>query len=163
MTPRIRHKVVGLLLAVLIIWPLVQQQLVLRYRVSPWKLAGWAMYTTVMPRGNMALTGIDASGRRGSLDARSSAELFSTRSDFMSVRLMLGLFADPLPVARAMAGAHPAYQKWEITVNEVGLSQRGWLETIHQTVYSFKMTSTGVEQANVSYPAPPLTRKRAEG
>ena len=64
MTPRIRHKVVGLLLAVLIIWPLVQQQLVLRYRVSPWKLAGWAMYTTVMPRGNMALTGIDASGRR---------------------------------------------------------------------------------------------------
>jgi hypothetical protein len=163
LTPRIRHNVVGLLLAVFMIWPLVQQQLVLRYRVSPWKLAGWAMYTTVMPRGNMALTGIDASGRRVPLDPRSSADLLTTRSDFMSVRLMLGLFADPLPVARAMAGAHPAYQKWEITVNEVGLSRRGWLETIHQTVYSFKMTSTGVEQANVSYPAPPLTRKRAEG
>lgn len=163
MTPRIRHNVVGLLLAVLMIWPLVQQQLVLRYRVSPWKLAGWAMYTTVMPRGNMTLTGIDASGRRVPLDPRSSADLLATRSDFMSVRLMLGLFADPLPVARAMAGAHPAYQEWEITVNEVGLSRRSWLETIHQTVYSFKMTSTGVEQANVSYPAPALTRKRAEG
>jgi hypothetical protein len=53
-----------------------------------------------------------------------SLGLLTTRSDFMSVRLMLGLFADPLPVARAMAGTHPAYQKWEITVNEVGLSRR---------------------------------------
>jgi hypothetical protein len=162
LTPRIRHNVVGLLLAVFIIWPLVQQQLVLRYRVSPWKLAGWGMYTTVMPRGNMALIGIDASGRRVPLDPRSSADLLATRSNFMSVRLMLGLFADPLPVARAMAEAHPVYQKWEITVNEVGLSQRGWLETIHQTVYSFKMTSTGIEQEDVSYPAPALPRKAAE-
>jgi hypothetical protein len=163
LTPRIRHNVVGLLLAVFIIWPLVQQQLVLRYRVSPWRLAGSAMCTSVMPRGNMAPIRIDASGRHVPLDPRSSADLLATRSNFMFARLMLGLFADPLPVARAMAGAHPAYQKWEITVNEVGLSRRGWLETIHQTVYSFKMTSTGVEQENVSYPASALTRKRVEG
>jgi hypothetical protein len=59
----------------------------------------------------MAPIRIDASGRHVPLDPRSSADLLATRSNFMFARLMLGLFADPLPVARAMAGAHPAYQK----------------------------------------------------
>jgi hypothetical protein len=41
---RLRHGVLGLFMAGLTLWPLVQIGLCFRYDVSPWKLAGWGMY-----------------------------------------------------------------------------------------------------------------------
>ncbi len=41
-----KHRIVTALLAALTVWPLVQLALVARYDVSPWKLAGWGMYST---------------------------------------------------------------------------------------------------------------------
>ena len=151
MTSRTRHILVGFLLGIYIVWPFVHQQLVLHYRINPWKLAGWAMYTTMLPRGNVTLVGFEEGGARVPLDARASSEILQARADYMSDRLMLGLFTDPTPFANAVARAYPRYTGWELTVNEIGLSDRGWVEMVHQSVYRYERTSDGSLRMSVSH------------
>jgi hypothetical protein len=55
-----KRRIVVAVLAVVTVWPLVQLALVHRYDVSPWKLAGWGMYST--PRFDNV--GMEVYGRR---------------------------------------------------------------------------------------------------
>jgi len=158
LTGQSRRTIVAVLLMLFACWPFVQQQLVIHYRINPWKLAGWAMYTTTTPRGNMNLIGIDTAGERTPLNVRESQELFTARNQYMSSRLTMGLFVDPAPVASALATAHPKFSEWELVVNEIGLARDGWVDVVHRTTYRFARTETGVEQVGVTYSVPTLDR-----
>lgn len=46
---RWRTRAVVCVIAFVAVWPLVHRGLVAAYDVNPWRLAGWAMYTTPMP------------------------------------------------------------------------------------------------------------------
>lgn len=44
-----REKAAVGFIAFVVVWPLVHRGIVAAYDVNPWKLGGWAMYTTPMP------------------------------------------------------------------------------------------------------------------
>ena len=46
MSLRAKQYVLAGLLLLLALWPLAHRALVVRYRVDPWRLFGWAMYCT---------------------------------------------------------------------------------------------------------------------
>lgn len=157
MKPRTRHVWVGSLLAIYIVWPLVHQQLVLHYRINPWKFAGWAMYSTMQPRGNVVFRGLDERGAWTPIDPRPHDELMAARARFMSRRLVMGLFVDPSPMAAALARALPQFTAWEIEVNEVGLSDPAWIETVHRSTFLYGPGPHGVERKSATYSVPPAT------
>lgn len=59
MTPQTKSRLVHAALALLLVWPAVHLGLVARYDLSPWKLAGWGMYSA--PR--FGLIGMEVYGR----------------------------------------------------------------------------------------------------
>lgn len=90
------------------LWPLVQMGLVWRFRVSPWKLAGWGMYAA--PR---IAPGIAIFVQRGdeppqpvpavTAQLRTASETFSTR------RLWLSDLAPPDAIGAMVLAGNPDY------------------------------------------------------
>ncbi len=150
--PNLRS-VVALLLIAYAIWPLVHRQLVERVRINPWKLAGWAMYTTAAPRGAISAVGIDEDGRPRNLRLDTTPSLTRAREDYLGSRISLGLSSDPLPMAEALASAHPQFTAWHLIVEQVGLSPRAYIEPLHRSTYSFRRGPLGLELAAADHEA----------
>lgn len=133
------------------LWPMAHRQLVERMRTNPWKLAGWAMYTTAAPRGRISAVGIDRKGTHHPLALAEPAALSLARSDYLGRRISLGLFADPQPLAEALAQAAPRFVAWHLIVEEVGLSGRAYLEPVYRSTYSYRRGGTGLELAHETH------------
>lgn len=87
-----KRRVVLGLLAVVTAWPLVQLWLVARYDVSPWKLAGWGMYSTPrFDRVGMEVYGRRADGRQEQLTAPSPAVATAATAFLESYRWLRAL------------------------------------------------------------------------
>lgn len=95
------------LLAALALWPLLHRGLVARYDLNPWKLAGFAMYTTPTPP-VLVVVLHDAGGRLAPLDERGLPEATRRALDrFRSERHALGRLRRPDDLARALFRARP--------------------------------------------------------
>ncbi len=155
MSSRARRTSVGVLLALYFLWPLVHQQLVLRYRIDPWKLAGWAMYTAPSARVRINLVGLGADGRRVRIDPRSPAELAVVLEDFDARRQTLGLFVEPDGVVRKLVEIYPDYREWSVVVDQVGLNSENRFGVVHRSIYHYPIDGERLGAMRVEYPAVP--------
>jgi hypothetical protein len=112
------------------------------------------MYATVAPEVRVRLFGLSPAGKRAKLARGASAELAAAVRRYEIRRSALGLFADPLAVARQLAGAHPEQLRWDVVVDEYGLDERAWIAVVHRSTYSYRTTPNGLEQIRASFSAP---------
>jgi len=128
-----------LLRAVLILfslWPLVQMGLVARYGISPWKLAGWGMYST--PR---IMPGVGILVRKNDGDAPAPLRAISQRvrneaEDFGNRRLWLGTLARPDKLARAVLAEAP-YREVTVLVLQPVLDVGTGMVRTEETRYEY--------------------------
>ena len=140
----------GALLVFYLLWPLVQHQLVRVYRVDPWKLAGWAMYTAPSARVRIHLIGVDADGRNVRIDPKTSIEVRRSVSEFAAARRRLGLFVEPRLVATSLLESLPDYHEWTVVVEQVGLTPENYFGVIHRRDYRYLNAEGEVESADVA-------------
>lgn len=155
MSPRTRRIGVGALLVLYLLWPLVHQQLVFRYRIDPWKLAGWAMYSAPSPRVRVTLVGLDAAEQRARIDPRTPAGLARTVEDFAARRRTLGLFIEPEGIARKLVEIYPDHRQWTVVVDQVGLNADNSFAVIHRSVYGYPIEEGEFGSVNIDYPTVP--------
>ena len=112
-----KASVVHAVLLLLTAWPLVQLVLVQRYDVSPWKLAGWGMYSA--PRFGMLgmeIFGHDpATGQWEHLVEPSDA-LRQTVAGFLERHRWLRRLAGADDVIAAVAAAYPGWDAVRLVV-----------------------------------------------
>ena len=155
MSARTRRSLVGGLIILYFIWPLVQHQLVLRYRIDPWKLAGWAMYSAPSARVRISLVGVDDAGARARISPASPAALAETLEDFVLRRRTLGLFVEPEEVAQKLLALYPNYLEWTVVVDQVGLTRENWFGVIHRSTYRYANLVGTLGPVDINHPAIP--------
>ncbi len=122
MEPALRARRVGVLavLALVALWPLAHRAIVARYDVNPWKLGGFAMYTTYR---TWQVGLFDAKGKQlRPIDPRSLP--VSARQailDFRAQRSAIGTFARPTAMARAVFDARPDLDRMLVVVERFAL------------------------------------------
>lgn len=132
-----RRRVVAVLIALYFLWPPIHNQLVRVYRVNPWKLAGWAMYTTPNARLRIHLYGIDASEQVVRIERRMTPRLRVSVSEYARRRSTLGLFVQPESIASDLLVALPGYREWTIVVEQIGLTSQNYFGVIHRSQYRY--------------------------
>ena len=124
MTARRKTTVVGAALVVLTLWPLVHLALVAGYDLSPWKLAGWGMYSAPRSRSlGMEVFGKPRSG--GTLEhlAAPTAPMRDEASRYLERHRWLRKLVRPNGLAEAVAAAHPEWAEVKIAVFEPDLER----------------------------------------
>ncbi len=124
MTARSKTSVVAGALAALTVWPLVHIGLVERFGVSPWKLAGWGMYSAPRSRS----LGMEVFGR-----PQAGGALVHFTDPPPAVRDEAGRYLErhrwlrrlvrPDTFAAAVAAAHPEWNEVKIAVFEPDLAR----------------------------------------
>jgi hypothetical protein len=122
--PSVKLRVLYAGLLVLALWPLVQIGLVLRFDVSPWKLAGWGMYAE--PR--FGLVGMEIYGRVSANEAYDQlsspgAPLRSAAADYLERYKWLRRLAPPDPLAARVFEAYPQWNELRIVVSRPNLNR----------------------------------------
>lgn len=116
-----KRRLVLTLLATLALWPLVHRVLVARYDLNPWKLAGFAMYTTPTPP-VLVVVLHDAGGRLAALDERALPVPARRALDrFRAERHALGRLRRPDDLARALFRARPDLDVLVVLVQRIQL------------------------------------------
>jgi len=115
-------------LAGLTVWPLVHIVLVARFDLSPWKLAGWGMYSA--PRTG---AGFQVLGRRSTTEEFRPIQVpeaaMTTARDFHNRRRWLGELALPAPLASEILAADPSLVEVAIMIERPVLSTTtGYIE-----------------------------------
>lgn len=132
MTALGKKLVVYVTLAALTVWPLVHILLVEQLDVSPWKLAGWGMYSA--PRTG---AGFQVLGRENpETDFRPivvpEAAMPTARS-FHQRRRWLGELASPEPLANEILAAEPSLHEVAIMIERPVLStETGYIEATRE-------------------------------
>jgi hypothetical protein len=118
MGTRMRHWVLGLLMATLTVWPLVQIGLTFRYDLSPWKLAGWGMYA--QPRLGASLDVFAREHVDGVAEPLPPVEhgVLVEADRFLQDWRWLRRLVRPDGFARAVFDAFPNYQALQIVVHQ---------------------------------------------
>jgi hypothetical protein len=117
MTLAAKTRLVHAALVALVVWPLVHLSLVWRFDLSPWKLAGWGMYTT--PR--FGMLGMEVYGRTGDAAWQQlvapSAEVRSAATAFLEQHRWLRGLAATSVLADAVRTQHPEWTALRIAVS----------------------------------------------
>lgn len=119
------------------LWPLVQIALVHRFGVSPWKLAGWGMYST--PR---IAPGIGVLVQRGEEEPAPMtdvpADVLTACAEYAPKRLWLRDLAPPDAIGALILARLPAYERVTITIYQPVLdTETGMVRTEAET-YSYQ-------------------------
>ncbi|MDJ0787276.1 MAG: hypothetical protein QNK05_10755 [Myxococcota bacterium] len=109
------------LLTVLALWPLAQHGLARRLDANPWKLGGFAMYTTPAPPLEIGWIEVGASGPRRLDPAVLPKETREELRDFERRRHALGRLVDPEPVARRVLARRPEAQAVMVVIRRYEL------------------------------------------
>jgi hypothetical protein len=120
----IKRRIVTTLLAVITAWPLAQLALVHRYDVSPWKLAGWGMYST--PRFDhvgMEVYGRRADGQQEQL-TMPSPDVAAEATKFLESYRCLRALAPRDAFAGAILNDHPDWESVRLIVFRPDLDAR---------------------------------------
>ena len=126
-----RHGAALALVVGVAVWPIAHRVLVETHEIHPWKLGGFAMYTTYATT-KVALFEPRATGFRlideRDLPAGAQAALRDVRGE----RSALGAFREPDPLARAVFASRPGLDQLLVVV------QRLWLDAETAQVDSSK-------------------------
>lgn len=116
-----QRRVTLALVAFVALWPLAHRALVARTGMNPWKLAGWAMYTTpVVP--TIVVLFHEEGGKLALLDERSlPGDAREALQRFRDARTAWGSLVRPEPLARAVFEAQPALQHLVIATQKLTL------------------------------------------
>jgi hypothetical protein len=114
---RVKSRIVHGVLVVLTLWPAAHIYLVERYDMSPWKLAGWGMYSA--PR--FGFLGMEIYGRRSSDEdwqklASPTPEMRMQAGEFLERFRWLRRLAAPDALARAALETRPEWRELRVTV-----------------------------------------------
>ena len=131
-----KARIVTALLAVVTLWPLVQLMLVARYEVSPWKLAGWGMYSTPrFDRVGMEVYGRRADGSEEQLTVPSTAIATAATSFLESYRWLRAL-APRDAFADAILDEHPQWDAVRLVVFRPDLDARTGMVVMVRAEYT---------------------------
>ena len=117
MNIRQKTRIVHAGLVVLALWPIVHLGLAWRYDISPWKMAGWGMYST--PRFamiGMELYGSDRASGRWQILTAPSPELRGVASAFLERHRWLRRLASEDDLVAAVGRAYPEWDALRIEV-----------------------------------------------
>lgn len=164
MTTRTKTAVVATALTALTVWPLVHLWLVARYDVSPWKLAGWGMYSAPRSRS----LGMEVFGRpRGggpldhlsqpATDARALAGVYLERHRW------LRKLVRPTALAEAVAASRSDWDEVKVAVFEPALDPTSGMIVMSILVHRYvrddgRLVYAGEEDPHAAGLPPPLLR-----
>ncbi len=137
MTVAAKTRVVHAVLVLAALWPVAQMALVVRWDLSPWKLAGWGMYAE--PR--FGLLGMEVYGRpAGSRDEvqlqAPGAELRAEATAFLeSYRWLRGLAPRRRFVAAVFA-EHPEWDRVRVVVSRPAMDARTGMVVMRHAEYA---------------------------
>ena len=132
---RAKRTIVNALLVVMTIWPLVHIGLVFAYDLSPWKLAGWGMYSA--PRmdsyGMEVYGGAAGAASLEQITAPSESLRLTANAFLESFRWLRGL-ASPEPLVRAVWAEQPSWQRVRIVVHQTEVDRATGMIVPKETV-----------------------------
>jgi hypothetical protein len=126
-------------LVLLTLWPAVHIYLVKRFDLSPWKLAGWGMYSA--PR--ISMLGMGVYGRR-SADTKLeqllslSADLRTQANDYLGRYRWLGELSSPESFARAVLARHSEWQELRVVVYRPVLDKTTGMIVMTSLVHDYR-------------------------
>lgn len=113
-----RRRAMAAIVAVVFFWPFAHLYLVAQYRVDPWELFGWAMYSRpaarVQVRVNVDRDGVSKLLRATGAERKRVVEFARDRS-------ALGEFASPATLVQSVFDDDPGIQTVEVVVREITL------------------------------------------
>ena len=109
----------GLLLFVAL-WPILHRVLVARYELNPWRLGGFAMYSTYV-KTIVALAEPTEGGLRPLAEASLDPESLAVLERFRQDRSVLGRLRPPHDVARAVFRERPELRRLVVVVQRLAL------------------------------------------
>jgi hypothetical protein len=120
----VKRAAVASVIGFVALWPLVQHGLVARYAIDPWKLSGFAMYTTPSLPILLVLL-VPRDGRLVPLDEATLPPSTREALDrFRVERAALGRLRAPEDVARAVLDTSPDLQAVVVLVQRTTLDRR---------------------------------------
>ena len=126
------------MLGLLLVWPLVHHGLVLRYDISPWNFAGWAMYCVPRKAIEVELIAVDGQ-RRVPVNADSLSPEARYRYDlYLYDREIIGRFASSEKLARAVFENQSGFNQLELVVTRHYLSFPDGMWTGEREVQHFQ-------------------------
>jgi hypothetical protein len=126
---------VSALLVLLTVWPLVHIVLVYAYDLSPWKLAGWGMYSAPrMDSYGMEIYGGPAGTAVLEQITAPSEELRVEANAFLESFRWLRRLASPEALARAVWNDQPGWERVRIVVHETEVDRTTGMIVPKETV-----------------------------
>lgn len=145
MSARGKSTVLGVALVALTLWPLVHIGLVRRYGLSPWKLAGWGMYSAPRSRSlGMEVFGRPAGGGALVHMDRPPPAVRDAAGPYLERHRWLHRLARPTALAAAIAAAEPGWDEITIAVFEPELDRRSGMIVMRALVHRYARSDAGV-------------------
>jgi len=120
----VKRRALELFLVAFAIWPLIHFGLVERYEVSPWKLAGWAMYAAPTTQVGVAVFAVRPGRKPERLaEAALPAPVAAEMARFVDRRRTLGRLASPDSIGRELF-ARRSDLAWTVVAVETRLLDR---------------------------------------
>lgn len=120
-----KRSLIATMLTVLAVWPLVHRVLIPWLDVSPWKGFGWAMYCA--PERDLVIRVTTSPNDQGLLDEANldgSSPLTRAYNVAFRRRQVLGRWAPPDALARAIFAGQPKLSRIEIAIEEHKLDRK---------------------------------------
>ena len=118
------------------LWPLVQLELVRRFGISPWKLAGWGMYAT--PRISPGIAILVQEGTEEAAPMRVvPPEVRVACENFAPRRLWLRNLARPDAIGELVLATNPAYRRATIRIFELKLDTETGVVRTEEKAYHY--------------------------
>lgn len=143
----------GTALVLLTLWPLVHIGLVKRYGISPWKLAGWGMYSAPRSRSlGMEVFGAPSVG--GALE-QLTAPAPAIRDEagrYLERHRWLRRLVRPTALAGAIAVTHPEWREVKVVVFEPDLEPSTGMVVMSILVHRYVRGDDGITYAGEEDP-----------
>jgi len=148
MHARTKTAVVATALAALTLWPLVHLWLVARYDVSPWKLAGWGMYSAPRSRSlGMEVFGRAPGGGPLAHFSQPSPDVRALAGVYLERHRWLRKLVRPTALAEAVAAVRPDWDEVKIVVFEPDLDRASAMIVMRALVHRYVREERGVHYA----------------
>lgn len=153
MSARAKTTIVAWALATLTAWPLVHLWLVARYDISPWKLAGWGMYSAPRSRS----LGMEVFGRAstdGPLEHlnQPSAATRILASRYLERHRWLRKLVRPDALAAGIGADRPSWTEVKVVVFEPHLDRTSGMIVMGALVHRYERGAEGLTYAGEDDP-----------
>jgi hypothetical protein len=130
-------------LAMFTLWPAVHIGLVERYDLSPWKLAGWGMYSA--PRFDLA--GMEVYGRASESEefeklTAPAPELRDEATRFLERYRWLRRLAQPDTFVRLVRERHPQWRDVRVVIYQPSLERDSGMVVMNSVVHEYPGASS---------------------